>query len=348
MNVRAEFLRLRRRTGLAALLGVHLKRRVWLWLSVLAVGCPSPETRAPTSPQPVSGSEPCRELARAYCKLMDECQPEAMHSELGSEADCVTRWSDACARASTLRGSGFSDDKVRACAAGIGAHTCGTLRRFDDLVISACHPSGELANGASCLDDAQCKSTFCSRSVDPGGLACGVCAPRAPSQGRCWNGMPDSPRGGCQVGEVCSRGYCLGPMRNEGEACGAAGAWTSDCYGDHPVERFPYGLGCGEPRTDPRFSGTCTRYQPVKQCPQGFECDQTDFCDRGSCKPKRLVGPRESCDEKSDLCLAGTCKAGACVPLPAAGDACGEDVECSFPFMCVKGACALTNPTCGT
>jgi hypothetical protein len=284
-----------------------------------------------------------------------------MHDELGDTDDCIDRWAGACTREATAPGSGFSDDKVLACSDGIYRHSCGTFRRFEDLVIPACHPKGKLANGAACLDHAQCGSTFCSRSPNQTHMACGVCAPRAPSGGRCWQGMPDGvPRQGCQVGEVCSRSYCLGPMNDEGESCGPAAAWASNCYGDFMTGEFPFGLGCsiygqhdgqpyGELKPPDNAMGRCVRHERPEKCSKDdFECEPPYFCSDGLCQQARLVRPGERCDERRERCLAGTCEKGVCKGKPVAGDACDVDeMECSFPFVCVNGACALTDPACG-
>jgi hypothetical protein len=143
-------------------------------------------------------------------------------------------------RAQGLSGSGFGDANVKQWSEALEVWSCARFR-LADIMIPACHPTAR-GRGARCLDDSQCKSGYWLL-LSPATPGCGQCAPRARSNGRCWNGVPMSPKQGCQLGEVCSRGTCLGPMQDEGETCGLY-AWTSDCYGDEPNGQW---LGCTGP-----------------------------------------------------------------------------------------------------
>jgi hypothetical protein len=98
----------------------------------------------------------------------------------------------------------------------------------------------------------------------------------------------------------------------------------------------------------PASMGTCTRYLSATKCPEGSECEGLySYCDRGVCKPRRLVKAGQSCDESRDLCLPGKCQEGRCRPNPVEGDRCDEEAGCSFPFVCANGSCRLSDPACG-
>jgi hypothetical protein len=318
------------------------------WLALAASGALDCEPRAqrgpaaPAAPAVRAASEVCAVFARTYCDRLEHCAPYELRSELGTLATCVERFATYCAHTQRLSGSGFDDARVKQCTAGLDDLACGFFRPLPDVLVPACHPTGTQPTGARCLDDRQCQTGYCLRLV-PDPAPCGVCAPRAPTNGECWSGMPGSPRQGCQLGEVCSRGHCLGPMKNEGEPCGIASPWTTECYGDTPTGQW---LTCQAPAPQPDYLGVCRRFGAVERCSQSADCEPNGWCEAGKCRPRVGLASGAACGDERSLCEAGLCVNGHCQAAPSEGLACDEDVTCGFPYVCSAGVCRLGDPSC--
>lgn len=266
-----------------------------------------PHRSAIASAPPASAA--CEALAVAYCDRFKACAPHILHAELGDRAACVDGWAAWCTRAQTAPGSAFSDLEVEACEAGIRAVQCPHWRAFKDLTLDACHPKGAVEDEQACLVDAQCASGFCMLDPMRSDAACGKCEPRSESGGECYV-QPETTERGCPIGSICSRGLCVGPLADEGEKCGPATPWSSDCYGDGML--FPQAdTGCVGMWESADGFGTCERDHDVDPCGND-----------AACAPKR-IGPGGACGYQD-----------------------GENRECAFPLLCVAGSCAWADPEC--
>ena len=257
-----------------------------------AVQAASPASGTASAPTLVVASAECTAFAGAYCDQLRACTPGLLRADHGDAATCSERWAAWCTRTRALSGSGFSDSNVRECEQALRATECRRWREFDDLAIPACHPRGAVALGQPCLDHAQCETGLCLHDPTDHASACGTCARYADPNGECFLGF-SGPRRGCPVGWTCSRGYCIGPLKDEGEPCGLGSAWSSDCYGDAMLGRGH--VLCGGTPVSP---GVCERD------PDFSPCGPDPMCASGAREG-------EACDLVDCsfplLCVAGTC-----------------------------------------
>jgi hypothetical protein len=308
-----------------------------------AADAPESGKAAVAEPLPTGGG--CEGFAKAYCDRFLLCTPPVMRYEHGTLERCKERWTRWCTRTQRLTGSGWSDALVEACGAAIEKRPCGAFRRLEDMPIAECHPAGSRANGAPCLEDAQCGSGSCF--YDPGvARTCGRCTPRAKIGGDCWSPTTSLPIADCPIGAWCSRGMCLGPAKDEGQVCGMASAWATDCYGEFSGAD-PRLLECRGPATTADSFGICRFVTRIAKCPDGITCSPFEWCDSGTCKASTFVAEGMPCDSPREECLDGGCSGGKCVSRAKEGAACDQEVRCAFPLLCVAGKCALTNPSCG-
>jgi hypothetical protein len=266
-----------------------------------------PKTAAKTSGPPTSAV--CASFAQAYCERASACTPGLFKSDHGDLAICSERWASWCTRTQTLTNSAFTDSSVHACEAAIEKTPCGRWREFDDLAIPACHPEGTVARGGSCLESTQCETGLCLKDPTQHGSACGTCEPRAKPNGQCFMGYT-GPRLGCPLGSACSRGLCIGPLKDVGEPCGAGSAWSSDCYGDSMFGRGD--VQCSGKPPSPEWMGRCEREPGFSPCASAAACPAA-------------ASEGETCGDAAER---------------------GETVRCSFPLLCVAGTCARIDPAC--
>jgi hypothetical protein len=257
--------------------------------------------RSRTAAPPPSAT--CGAFARTYCGRVEACTPGLLLADHGDVATCVERWASWCARTESLAGSGLSDETVRDCEEALAAVECRRFRALDDLPLPVCHPMGQLPRGAACLEHVQCQTGLCLRDPSRQDTSCGTCEPRAPSNGDCFMGH-SGPREGCPLGEACSRGRCIGPLKDVGEPCGLGSPWSSDCYGDSM-----FGRGDAECRGTPPSTGAlgvCQRDPDFSPC-----------SDRGGpCPPG--AGEGAACGQEVACAFPLVCAAGVCGPIDPA------------------------------
>jgi hypothetical protein len=177
--------------------------------------------------------------------------------------------------------------------------------------------SGTLAEGAACLDSAECAGDgYCERSSCPG-----TCLARQPLGKLCGPAML------CQSGLACSptQGVCV-TAAAVGEPCppGVCGAGLA-CAGGVCVRKqiAPPGAPCRQ-SADCGYSVDCHF--------QGGYCDFTFYCDSGACHQPPANG--EACGRISAteyvVCADGYCGAaadqkGTCAPFVTEGGTCNPD-----------------------
>ncbi len=245
---------------------------------------------------------------------------------------------EACTRALGVPGASRLPTAVSVCTQKLRTAEC---RRAPECE----PPTGDLADGAACGDDAQCKSAWCKLPRDPSGAftsACGTCAARPKLGADCSEGER------CADGAVCAtsneNATCAAKPRlaSEGQACGgssqdcAAGLYCetttcvrrktrgTPCNGSDAYEcadglRCAGGI-CGTGKTEGQ---SCT----AEECASGLRCNPSTR----RCVRVRFVATGEACDDLR-LCETGSCTtSGICRDYLAEGAVCGERPDAGTP-----------------
>lgn len=188
----------------------------------------------------------CQDLASAYCKRLQVCQPHASEIDYADPAVCVAREALRCSAGLAAPGAQGGVALLAACASSVGTASC-------DVIDYGGPPRcwfapGARATGAACAWDSQCQGKLCKRQS---GEKCGICAtegqlsevcsPRSCGHGlactldftsktyRCRAkaklGEPCSPSKNeeiCGHGLVCVGGLCV-PAGQMGQGCASGG-----------------------------------------------------------------------------------------------------------------------------
>lgn len=285
----------------------------------------------------------CSDFAYAYCRRDEQCTLVDFKLRFGNRVHCVEQTTVWCAREFEAQDSGFTRESLAACRSAMRDRACRRWRRLEDLPIEACHPKGSRQLDDACFSGAQCISGFCAKprllegSNEGVEAPCGKCAPVVTLGDRCAG--PSAQFFGCPVGTACSRGMCIGPFADEGEAC-AAGAWYQTCYGTFPQDATPTNLACDFQRSK---TPVCRRPPEPTHCEREGDCWEGRYCEpaRKVCVPKRFAEPGEPCTNESVACKAGAVCRDTCVAPAKPGEACDVDHACEWPANCVDGACIL-------
>ena len=304
--------------------------KLWLVLVPLVLGCsPSPE-------------EACDKLTPAFCAKLNECLPFQFRQGYADTAACASRIRAMCIESFTATGTSTNTSRVSDCATQIMPVSCEDL--YASKTPEACKPlAGAVVNGAACVDNAQCASTWCARGDN---MTCGACGPKPTAGTSCANQE-------CGEGLSCVNDVCVVP--------GMAGA---QCDGTHPCRA---GYACKG--VTPGGMGTCALgLSAGTMCeslmgPNNAGCDQTKGL---YCHPTTRVCTAVTYAKTGEACgvvgmgfavcaSAGTCKMqgaatmGTCIAPAADGAPCDSMAgpKCSPPARCVSGLCKLEDPaTC--
>lgn len=203
--------------------------------SALAEGSrpsPSPSVSAVTLRSRRTSSNPtpeihraCYSLARARCKKLASCSPDA--GPMGRE--CLSRVVEACLVEYAPKESTVTVAALERCR---DAHASASCSDVVHGPLTGCEaPHGTLAERTSCVVDAQCASGFCLLAKGPldETKGCGVCA------------TPPKGDGGCAAGRCGSHAFfSLDPQADAGlrfgEDCTPSGAPCEPptlCVGGH-------------------------------------------------------------------------------------------------------------------
>ncbi len=77
--------------------------------------------------------------------------------------------------------------------------------------------------------------------------------------------------------------------------------------------------------------------QVIAECASDDDCDENEYCDYGTCKPKKKV--KEECNRDGE-CESGVCEGGICVY-------CTKNEDCAYDEICVEGICERIKCECG-
>lgn len=250
-------------------------------------------------------AEACEALGDAVCAKLAQCSPFGLELGYGDEATCRARAPKGCAVG--YASSSLTPSRASACAVSLGTLEC-SIFVTGDLGDGCNALPGTLENNTPCIDNAQCKTTFCAKPlVDH----CGVCAGPTKEGDVCVNQA-------CSRGTVCAAATkkCVKPV---------AGKIGAPCTGQEGCD-LANGVGCNP------TSGKCIALAIAKT---GKTCGTDSL----------IVPTKFTLCEAAGSCSAifnGTC--GSSV---TEGTACGTGTNgpyCLGPSKCIATKCALPDP----
>jgi hypothetical protein len=238
----------------------------------------------------------CRTNIEAQCAKRAEC-----YGEGAPQADCLA-YRELCPDVFIAPGSTRTPTTLLACLDGLKNMSCDDYTAGID---SPCATLGTLPQGAPCLTFAQCQSLACNK---PSPSACGACKGIFPSGHDCTRGgdelvCPQNQR--CDVAQK----ICVPIVAYQHIAAG--GACPAHDDGGDALLPCKLGLGCILPSPS-AASGTCAPL-PGPGAPCALTANSTvAHCNHDAwCKFAPATNP------------SLVDKAGTCMPLATAGDACG-------------------------
>lgn len=318
---------------------------------------------AACSSTPEGNSTPdgaCNTYASAYRRYITKC---ASSSGEGGFSDA--RWGSmeqrmklACASALSLPGTGVAPSQLAGCANALAEASCST--KSSD--IPACDfPPGNIADGAACSSNEQCKSESCVRtSTSETSSSCGTCQPRVAIGGDCstnprcvTNAFCDSTRkcvatvkngvgGSCDSvkGESCQTGlYCDFTVKLCKARATAGQACSSSILCETGLTCDGTSKTCFAPTvaTEGQACGTAAK----ARCGADLGCDPTT----SKCVKITWVKPLGDCSTMFSVCEHGSCgTTKKCPALIPDGQACTSDRAagvCDDFASCIDGKCAL-------
>jgi hypothetical protein len=286
--------------------------------SAIALACSGSDTTAP-----LSAEDACKSLAHALCAKLGECSKIAVTLEYGDVATCETRAKINCLPSLNAPGTGTTTNQVASCADAGSAFTCADL--LGHKLPDACQVvAGNLADGAACSDDAQCKNKLCRKKAT---ATCGACS--SPSAG----GASCERTADCASGLACANAVCV-PYGAAGGTCDDAHPCnpTLTCRGGTCAEALALGATC-------TATGDCGLLQGAVCHPTKKVCVTVDTAAAGAAC--NAVG------EGFAICAAkGTCKNNVCLGAAADGQPCDDTngPKCVSPAICDSGACKIPDP----
>jgi hypothetical protein len=296
----------------------------------LVVACSGSTTSSSATPD-----QACNDAAQTLCNKISTCVPYILKVAYGDVATCVTRSKVNCVSGFSASGTSATPSSVETCVNDANAVSC------DDLLArngpSSCFTQpGQLADGAACGTDAQCKGTLCRMPADN---SCGACSSPGVA-GTCRARDAD-----CDHGLVCTSSKCVAP--------GAAGA---ACNADTPClaslacvsGKCVTALGAGVACTFVLNENPCSIVQGLFCNPKSKVCAQIGYADAGG-----------QCGYFNDNFVActgsATCKGanlltqtpGTCEAPATDGATCDtlQGGSCMPPARCISGLCKITDPT---
>lgn len=294
-----------------------------------------------------SSGAACDDYAEAICTRGETCNQAFFQLTLGSQGLCRARWKQLCELALTAPGTGARAANLGGCANAIRAASCQSLAVND---VPGCVAPGQRANGAGCLYDAQCQSTFCKLALETGqGARCGTCAALSQPADDCSTTT-------CSRGFVCARGRCLKPVAENGSCADELPCELGlGCVGVATFRCLKQGATVGAPCESNR--GT----KPDCAVDQGLWCNDAV----GTCQKLTYLAPDAGCGQPGAICTAGgecekdasgtgarcnapALEAEACRTLARQATVSHSTPQCLFPAACSAGAdgvCVLPTAT---
>lgn len=260
-----------------------------------AAGNPPPEPQ-PAPPRPDPGALPFLEACDDFFDVLTSARCGGAEPPAANLAAMRSRYERSCVARLTLPGTSWTAERFEACAADGKVLPCDATERPAPCIVLP----GGFAEGAPCLDDAQCASTRCQRTFGsaPGQATvvptCGTCA-AASARGEACAG---DAAGGCVDGTECAR-------------VGGAPVCEAVTYGE-----------AGAPCDD-----------VARACARGTECDPS------SATCIALGGPGAACASSEACNLPLACAGGRCAEAGGPGSPCAGSRDCAPGLLCAGNLC---------
>jgi hypothetical protein len=297
--------------------------------------CPTGDVCGATAPNQCGTSAECASYASNVCTTYNACAPDVVTYLYGSVSACETRYALLCSLVVSEPETTWTPAKQEACGSALVSAGCQAflLAPFTGGP-PACQPTaGTRANGAGCIDSAQCASAYCQHAATS---FCGTCVERGGAGAVCDTFLD------CQAGFACVSGACAAAL-DQGAACTTGG---SQCA---------LGLYCQ--------GGTCQLPLELNaNCSgAGAQCNILEglYCNTAVNKCLRAAGyaaAGQDCgvvmgDMLEGCTAAAICNGATCTAPAADGAACNVagHVGCTNPAVCLSNGtsnvCALGTPT---
>lgn len=274
----------------------------------------------------------CEQILTATCERWQTCVPEYFQVMYGTVENCKAADLPICIQLRSLPGQNWTSVAFGNCTDSIRSMTCDQFYvvRMDGRLCDV--PAGSFANGAACLDSAQCQSRACSGNL----YSCGVCVAQV--------GVGEE----CQASDSCPRPQICLPKTDR---------LASVCTTRTPIgERCDSHTWCAVDTICQ--NGTCAAHMGL-----GDECDEASgqsFCDsmRGlACNPTThrcetylASNAGEPCGQVNDthrdctfgsVCQLESTTTGTCHPQVVTGQACNDSMGsiCYDYDECANGVC---------
>jgi hypothetical protein len=273
----------------------------------------------------------CDSWANAECTQLMSCAPDILTVDYSSLDACKARYALLCSLALEAPMTAATGSYFGACATAIGALSCHDF--LDGVVPTACTPgAGPMANGAVCLADQQCASTYCKNLAG----FCGVCEPLGLAGDSC------DTTADCQAGLVCTNsGLCTPPIAVGDPCVEGDGTCSTGSFCPFNICSPLLELGASCFTADGTSFDFCNFYDLL-------------YCnDEGKCAQGTIAAVGEACNSEcttgSATCVvctaAATCVDNVCVAPAADGAGCLDGVGCTSPAKCIGGVCTLPTPS---
>jgi hypothetical protein len=295
--------------------------------------CPTGEVCGASLPNICGVSSECASYASNVCSTYNSCAPDVVTYLYGSVAACETRYALLCSLIVSEPQTTWTPAKQDACGTALAGAGCDAflLSPFNGGP-AACQPTpGPRANGAGCIDSAQCASAYCQHAATS---FCGTCVARGGTGAPCDTFLD------CQPHYACSGGICSTAL-TQGQACTTGGT------------QCDLGLYCQGSTCQPalELNAACSGTGAVCNPLEGL------YCNTAVNKCLRAVGyaaAGQQCgvvdtDMIEGCTAAAICNGATCTAPAADGAACDltSHVGCTNPAVCLGSVCALATPdTC--
>lgn len=289
-----------------------------------------------------SGDQACADLAAARCERNKQCSTYSFETRYGDDATCLANEKTYCANSLSVPQTARTPALVEQCATAFGTLSCNDW--LSNTTPATCQSqSGALANGAACVFNSQCQSTYCNT---PDGFGCGRCSPK-PAVGDPCNQTTQH----CGDSLFCAAktGTCATPAQN-GQQCDTDSPCVSglSCVGITPTSH-----GTCQPAAS-SVGATCdpkAETAPTCDPTKGLICNSTTK----QCEAMQFAAPGQPCGAINGVtvfCVGeGFCtiasgqKQGTCTAASAEGGPCDtvNGPNCQYELRCVA-----TSGTAGT
>lgn len=289
----------------------------------------------------VTKQQACDEFSKAFCDVYQKCLPIFVTAGFGDVATCVARISKSCPATFDAPQTSANPNKISTCAGAVKVLSCEAI---SSATPAACIPDpGGLVDGATCIDDAQCKSTWCAKTEDS---HCGKCTTQPKAGQPCikLTSSTGATETECGRNLNCTKDICVAPL-GSGSACTDATSCAIGlvCFSGKCVSAGKAGQSC-----DPegKTAVSCDFLQGVFCNPSTKVCQE--YAKSSAGQPCGVVsGEFKICTGGSKCIVPSGAMQGTCMAPAIDGGACDttKGPDCVAPAKCIGGVCKLPDPS---